>query len=301
MNPLLTCRSNHDRPNLITSNHATPLLQRGHRYVLPIRDEDVELLSCLGLTNREARVYLALLLAGESKAEAISKISLVHRQEVYRVVASLQEKGLVAVELGSPTVFRPVPAEAVFKMLIGKKTKELSAIGLKAQRFTRRHNHDNSKNSEAAKEPHFTILSGSDCCRRFKGALENAKLGVDMITTNKRLHQFSHQVLETKSVQKVLKKAVSFRVIVNNPEETKLPNWLSRVQDRITNVKIKTVFNGSLAHDLVAFKIVDNKEVFIVVNPADDFNHSLYLWSDSDCLISLCRTEFECVWSSIAS
>jgi sugar-specific transcriptional regulator TrmB len=301
MNLRLTCRSHNDRLNLITSNSASPLLQRGYRYVLPISDEDVDLLSCLGLTNREARVYLALLLAGESKAEAISKISLVHRQEVYRVVASLQEKGLVEVKLSSPTVFRSVPAEAAFKMLIGKKTKELSAIGFKARRFERRHNHDNSEISQTANEPHFTLLSGSDCCRRLVIALENAKWGVDMIITNKRLHQFSNRVFETKSVQKILKEAVSFRVIISNPEEAKLPRWLSLLQDRLTNITVKTVSNGSLPHDLVGLKIVDNKEVFIVVNSADDFNHSFYLWSDSDCLVSLCRSHFECVWASLTS
>ncbi|PVX26841.1 MAG: hypothetical protein CW716_05175, partial [Candidatus Bathyarchaeum sp.] len=62
---------------------------------MEIREEDIETLTWLGLTERQAKVYLALLQIGSSSAEAISKLSTVHRQEVYRLVARLQEMGLV--------------------------------------------------------------------------------------------------------------------------------------------------------------------------------------------------------------
>jgi sugar-specific transcriptional regulator TrmB len=45
------------------------------REVMEIITEDIETLTWLGLTERQARVYLALLQIGSSGAEAISRFS----------------------------------------------------------------------------------------------------------------------------------------------------------------------------------------------------------------------------------
>ncbi len=49
----------------------------------------------LGLTSKEAKVYLALLELGEANIQNISKKSKVKRTTVYDVIDSLREKGLV--------------------------------------------------------------------------------------------------------------------------------------------------------------------------------------------------------------
>ncbi len=49
-----------------------------------------------GLTKNEAKVYLALLSLGPSTVVAITKVSRVHRVNVYDVLERLQEKGLIS-------------------------------------------------------------------------------------------------------------------------------------------------------------------------------------------------------------
>ncbi len=58
----------------------------------------------LGLTAKEAKVYLALLELGEANIQNISKKSKVKRTTVYDVIDSLREKGLVGVTVSRKKV-----------------------------------------------------------------------------------------------------------------------------------------------------------------------------------------------------
>ncbi len=266
--------------------------------MLPIRNEDLETLTSIGLTNREAKVYLALLYAGESSAEVISKWSLVHRQEIYRVVASLREKGLVEVELTTPTAFRAVTAREGFKLLINQKTEEFNEAISKAHQLAKRCGQNNFKNLITSKEVHFTMLSGGDCSRKLQNSLSTARQRVDIVTTYKRFHQLFHDTFEIKNVKKFMKSGVQFRILLNKSEKTKLPDWLIKIAAiSTTGFQLRFILNTPCP----SLKIIDAKEVFIVVNVDADLGRSSYLWSDGDCLLSLSQSYFEKVWAGAKS
>ncbi|WP_458185805.1 TrmB family transcriptional regulator [Haladaptatus sp. NG-WS-4] len=67
--------------------------------------ETVELLSELGLTEYEARTFVALLQLGEGTAKDVSDVSDVPRTRVYDAVEQLHDRGLVDVQYGSPQKF----------------------------------------------------------------------------------------------------------------------------------------------------------------------------------------------------
>lgn len=102
-------------------------------------EEDIETLTWLGLTERQAKVYLALLQMGASGAEAISKLSAVHRQEVYRVAARLQELGLVETNLTSPTHFSAIPVEEALEVMVNQKNKEFDEVRLRTKHIIKKY------------------------------------------------------------------------------------------------------------------------------------------------------------------
>ncbi|WP_458207350.1 TrmB family transcriptional regulator [Haladaptatus sp. NG-SE-30] len=67
--------------------------------------EAVELLTELGLTEYEARTFVALLQLGEGTAKDVSEVSDVPRTRVYDAVDQLHDRGLVDVQYGSPQKF----------------------------------------------------------------------------------------------------------------------------------------------------------------------------------------------------
>ena len=78
-----------------------------------IGSEAIERLQKLGLTEYNARIYVALLRLGSGTAREIAETTSVPRTRVYDGVETLEERGLVDVGHASPKVFRPVSRETV--------------------------------------------------------------------------------------------------------------------------------------------------------------------------------------------
>lgn len=78
----------------------------------------VECLKSLGLTNYEARVYIALLTVASATASGIHEISGVPRASVYTVIDQLLEKGLVSVSQSAPKRFAAFPPEDAIARLM---------------------------------------------------------------------------------------------------------------------------------------------------------------------------------------
>src|SRR3989344_7022794 len=78
----------------------------------------------LGLTDKEAAVYLALLQVDGATALDLSKKTKINRSTVYVVIESLSKKGLVSeTTIGKKTQFQAEPPERLETYLEYKKTQ----------------------------------------------------------------------------------------------------------------------------------------------------------------------------------
>jgi sugar-specific transcriptional regulator TrmB len=81
-------------------------------------DRVIDCLKSLGLTNYEARVYIALLTVASATASGIHEISGVPRASVYTVIDQLLSKGLVSVSQSAPKRFAAFPPEDAVSRLM---------------------------------------------------------------------------------------------------------------------------------------------------------------------------------------
>jgi sugar-specific transcriptional regulator TrmB len=72
----------------------------------------IEALEDLGLSNYEAKVFVALQKLGTGTARDIHSVTDVPRSQVYGAAENLQERGLVEVQQSKPIQYRPVSLEA---------------------------------------------------------------------------------------------------------------------------------------------------------------------------------------------
>jgi len=100
---------------------------------LTLEDEITQILVQLGFTNSQATVYLTLLKLHIADGKTISKVSKKARQEVYRILAELEEKSLIERIITSPIEFEPVPIRDCLSSLIEQRRKEIFEIEKKAQ------------------------------------------------------------------------------------------------------------------------------------------------------------------------
>lgn len=83
----------------------------------PVNQERVQKLRSYGLTEYQARVYLALLDLGTSEASAVPAASRVPRTRVYATMRQLHDKGLVQILPEKPLRYKAVPLAAYLKSL----------------------------------------------------------------------------------------------------------------------------------------------------------------------------------------
>lgn len=84
---------------------------------MPTEREAVTALEELGLTEYEAKCYVALTRIPEGSAKEVSELSDVPRARVYDVVDKLQTRGLVDVQESDPRQYKAIPRERALNVL----------------------------------------------------------------------------------------------------------------------------------------------------------------------------------------
>lgn len=84
----------------------------------------VAALTRLGLSNYEAKVFVALQRLGTGTTQEISDLSEVPRSQVYGAADDLVERGLVAVISSAPKEYRPVSLDAARQQLTDRLERE---------------------------------------------------------------------------------------------------------------------------------------------------------------------------------
>ncbi|KTG10186.1 hypothetical protein AUR64_11405 [Haloprofundus marisrubri] len=88
-------------------------------------ERDVEeALERLGLSNYEARVFVALHRLGTATAKDVHDLAGVPRSQVYGAAEDLEERGLVELQQSTPKRYRPVSLEAAKELLTARLERE---------------------------------------------------------------------------------------------------------------------------------------------------------------------------------
>lgn len=67
----------------------------------------------LGLSDYEARAYVALVVKNHATADELADISMLPRTSVYKALKTLEDKKYVTSTVGRPTTYHPVPVEEI--------------------------------------------------------------------------------------------------------------------------------------------------------------------------------------------
>ena len=80
-------------------------------------NDKIDLLVGIGLSPNQAKVYQSILKLGNATVGLITKFSSVRREDVYRVIPTLEKMGLVEKLLGKPAVIRATPVAGALTSL----------------------------------------------------------------------------------------------------------------------------------------------------------------------------------------
>ena len=135
----------------------------------------------LGLSEYQAKVYITLVISGQSKARDISQISGVPRTKVYETLKNLIDRGLVEELPSNPLKFiasSPIKSFRENFQPLEEKTKNLRKL-LHILEFY----HRKAKNTETIEQTEVWILRDSEVLKKLKSILYEAKKSVMILTS----------------------------------------------------------------------------------------------------------------------
>jgi sugar-specific transcriptional regulator TrmB len=184
------------------------------------QDSRVNVFTHLGLTIRQAEVYLAIVELGQPTVRSIAQTLQIARAEVYRVIPELQKLGLIKENVTTPFSFRATPLSEGLSILLELDTEKHKLIRSEAKQFLLNFkNHYREKPSQ--ENSYYLTLGPKPVERNYLRDLVKLQKSKDCILDwNVIIYVIAR---DFGYIEEALEKGVKIRYITHIPEGTKIP------------------------------------------------------------------------------
>lgn len=256
-------------------------------------EEKVEALTQLGLTLNQARAYLALLQSGPAAARKLSEAAKITRQDVYRVMPTLEQVGIVERLISSPTVYEAAPIEQGTRILLERKIAEHNDLRRKTRELVREVRRSSAKQGFEESDVLLVMIPGREAIMQKLGeALQKAKRSVEVVTSRKR---FSRATIKFKDEYKnALERGVRIRIATEMPvAEKEVCEIVERLMEN-DGFEVKCFSDATAA----VVSVFDGREASVSLSEVAHTPWASALWSNDACFVALAQNYFDTRWSS---
>ncbi len=252
-----------------------------------LKDEKIQVLTELGLTLLQARIYLALVSLEEPTAAKVAGLSKVARQEVYRIIDELKEAGLVSTIVAAPTIFKPLPFAEGISVLLKRQMEQTAKLRKTVGKILGQKTIE-SKEELVVKYRFEMVPKKAPWFKKNYLRFESYK-EFDLLTSFKR---FSSRVIYDQHVfGRAAKKGTAIRILTEKPPAE------SRAIPIINNLRRYPNFEIRFLRSFfkVVLVIMDGNEVALALTPADRVGPP-YLVSNHPSFVHMAQHYFELRW-----
>jgi sugar-specific transcriptional regulator TrmB len=254
--------------------------------------ERVETLTKLGLTRIQARTYLTLLQIGPATAKELSRILQIARPDIYRIIPTLENEGLIETVIARPSVYKATPLGQTIDSLLERKIKEQDDLKKRVEELL-----NDFKNDPADREPveagtDFVMVPGKEAIiQKLRNSLLKAQISLCVVTSKTR---FSAAIIEfAYAYRKALKKGVRIRIAAEQHVPSKTALEIVQALSQNPNFEVK-YFTAPPPAIVVMF---DSKEACVTMSAVANLAEASALWSNNPSFIALAQNYFENKWN----
>jgi sugar-specific transcriptional regulator TrmB len=262
-----------------------------------------KILKSIGLTEKEADMYIFLAKHGALKGIEIAKRIRIDRAEVYRILKSLQNKRLLESTLEKPTQFVIIPFEKVIDSFVKARRDEATIVERKKEELMEDWRKI-SKSSVELKAERFVVIEGNGkIYPKIFQMIKEAKsqlLNVSTVADLARAVQFG---IFDGLFEHPPKSDVQFRFLTELTEKNVnvMKNLLKEIPEVGLNLKGRTPDLGLQLFPRMVVK--DNEEaLFFTTSKAEGtFDTNLVeacLWTNCKMIVQAFTRVFEDLWSN---
>lgn len=245
----------------------------------------------IGLTICQAKVYLAAIQNGKTKAKEISTVTKIARPYVYRVITQLERLGLIEKTIGKSSEINPIPLQVGISFLTQRKKQDTLRITRRAQKMLQHFKKYDAKTTVKDYTSQFIWLCEKEpYLRKRSQEIDNAQKSIDFITSWKRLPLAAFTF--GKNAEKALRRRVRMRVIMERPsKELPLPEVINKLK-KYPNYTLR--YSPNPPSTLLA--IFDKKRIILDVSSSAGLAECPALWSNNPSLLALMEDYYENLW-----
>jgi sugar-specific transcriptional regulator TrmB len=245
-----------------------------------LKENLVQDLKGFGLSEYEAKAFLALSIHGPLSASSLSEKSRIPQSKVYNVMKNLVTKSLAEGQNSKPRKFRVIKTEHAFKKIIEAKKSEIEKLNKRTEEIISQLKPFKKKMEDLG------LWTG----RGRKSFLEKAAEMVERTKKNglATTSRFSRNPILDNSYKKALKKGIKIKIIGTSEMDDSMKARAKWYKKQGAKVRVLPMD----IHPRIG--IVDKKEVCMRIdNPLE----SDFFWSNSPALVNIFNTYFKELWN----
>jgi sugar-specific transcriptional regulator TrmB len=252
--------------------------------------ESIPLLMDFGLSFLQATIYLNLVKFDEADVKLLAKDTNVARQDIYRIMPTLEKLGLAEKIIAKPTRYRATPINESLCILLENKKQKYNDL-LKKKDLLLDSFPIANKNACPSESTQYIITSEATLfLKTHQKLIQKTQESIDIILpTIKVPMKFENEWLLVKNMMET-KKNLKIRLITQKPSEDELPHviWGPLIENPSFQVKY------SDAPIQFGMHIFDNKQITLQV--CQD-NVLPSLWSNNPHVLIIAAGYFNEEWN----
>jgi sugar-specific transcriptional regulator TrmB len=185
--------------------------------MVEVQFSEEQVLTELGLTSKQARVYLALARSKPLRVMEISKIARVARSDVYSALQKLQQLCIAEKLIKHPSEYKAIPLGKTLSRLLEAKTDDYDRVKSRTELLQSIVKEEVSCTEDQSGDQQFILVSeGKAVIEKIGTAIEEARRSMEVVLSWKR---FSHGIADkfAENLEKAWARKVKMRFIVESP------------------------------------------------------------------------------------
>jgi sugar-specific transcriptional regulator TrmB len=241
-----------------------------------------------GLTDNEAKVFMHLLKLGPMKASEIGLSLGISRTEVYNILTSLQNKGIIEASLDRPAKFSAIGFEKALDILIEAEKRRVMTMEKSKEELMEIWKTVRVP-SKVEEQEKLQLLKGIEqIYARFADMLDEAKEEVNIVALRTELvRAYNAGILQ--KLRNLSKDNVRIQILTHGISGTS--SITSFLKKHAEVIEVKT-----MSLSAPCFVIVDNKQLLLFTKPPGvsraERKEATAIWTNSDALVQSLKKLF---------
>jgi sugar-specific transcriptional regulator TrmB len=279
----------------------TKVSHHHHQDTVGLGEETIEkVLKNLGLTEKEAEIYIFLAKHGVLKGGEIARLIKKDKAQVFRILKSLQSKGLVESTLEAPTRFTAIPFETVLDSFIKSKRDEAASVETAKKELLSHFEKFTKTEHEPAPEKFVTIEGNRKIYSKILQMIKDTKNELSAVSTVSGLVRADQFGLLDAAFTHPSKSKIQFRFLteVSSQNLNAMKALLERMPKTGVNFRGR---NPDLGLELSPRMVIrDEEEIIYFITPAKDTatrqQDDVCLWTNCKALVQSFKAVFKDLW-----